>query len=66
MQKKYKNYPKDVLDFNRLPSRVRSFAFVAYDNTYKPPASKNDYDYNKLLSLGKEIAKRFPDKIEFK
>jgi hypothetical protein len=64
--KKYKNYPKDVLDFNRLPSRVRSLAFVAYDNTFKPPASKNDYDYNKLLSLGKEIAKRFPDKIEFK
>jgi len=60
MAKKYKNYPKDVLDFGRLPQAVQTIAKQAYAKTYGAVASKNDYDYNKLLQLGKSLGENYP------
>ena len=60
MAKKYKNYPKDVLDFGRLPQAIQTIAKQAYAKTYGAVASKNDYDYNKLLQLGKSLGENYP------
>ena len=66
MAKKYKNYPKDVLDFNRLPQAIQTLAKQAYAKAYGEVASKNDYDYYKLLDLGKRINENYPLNLEIK
>ena len=66
MSKKYKNYPKDVLDFNRLPQAVQNLAKNAYAKTYGAVASRNDYDYYKLLQVGKALNKTYPLNLEIK
>jgi len=66
MAKKYKNYPKDILDFNRLPQAVQTLAKNAYAKTYGAVASRNDYDYYKLLQLGKRLGENYPLNLEIK
>ena len=64
--KKYDNYPKDVLDFNRLPQAVQQLAKDAYPKVHGPIAVGNDYDYNKLLDLGKRFKKTYPLNLDIK
>jgi hypothetical protein len=66
MAEKYKNYPKDVLDFNRLPQTIQTLAKLAYAKTYGAVASKNDYDYYKLLNLAKRLNENYPLNLEIK
>ncbi len=66
MSKKYKNYPKDILDFNRLPQAVQQLAKNAYAKTYGAVASKNDYNYYELLQVGKALNKAYPLNLEIK
>jgi hypothetical protein len=64
--KKYDNYPKDVLDFSRLPQAVQQLAKDAYPKVHGPIAVGNDYDYNKLLDLGKRFNKTYPLYLDIK
>ena len=64
MLQKYPHYPKDVLDFERLPKNVRQLAKHAYVKMHGSPSKDNDYDYFKLLRIGRKIDANYPLNFE--